>query len=116
MLAKNQDENKKPSKKLNKNPQIKDRLPSHFQSDTQHVVHHQKSTPYNDIDENPEKTRKKVLARAYSFSMEPPLYEHFRTLCIERGVNSSACVRNLIMLQMKSWRLGEHDETLGDED
>jgi len=115
MLAKDQDGNKKPKRKAKK-PQYAADLPHHRQHDNKHVKIHMASEPYNDVGDTVEQTRKKVKARAYSFSMEPPLYEHFRTLCIERGVNSSACVRNLIMLQMKSWRLGDHDESLAEED
>ncbi len=113
MLAKNQGD-EQPQKK--KRPLIQDKLPAHMQKDTKHKGKRVTDAPYRDIEDTEAKTRKKVLARAYSFSMEKPLYDRFRTLCIERGVNSSACVRNLIMLQMKAWIQGDHDETLTEED
>jgi len=113
MLAKDQG-SEQPKKK--KRPLIQDKLPAHMQKDSRHKGNRLADVPYKDIEDTEQATRKKVLARAYSFSMEKPLYDRFRTLCIERGVNSSACVRNLIMLQMKAWIQGDHDETLIDED
>lgn len=46
---------------------------------------------------------KKVSMRPHSFSMEPGLYHEFMRLTRERGLNGSAVIRRLMMMQMKAW-------------
>lgn len=98
-----------------KYPQIREKMGSAMQG-AEPKGYEAKNIPLAPTAKSEKATRKTIKARAYSFSMEPPLYTNFIDMCRERNVNASACVRNLMLLQMKAWRTGEHDESLREID
>ena len=49
----------------------------------------------------------KSKVRPYSFSMETPLYKKFMSMCRERGINASALIRRMMMIQMRDWATGD---------
>ena len=64
--------------------------------------------------EQPKRRRGERKVSPHSFSLDPKLYKMFHSSCKERGINMSAWLRNAMVRQMKTWRLGEHDEYLMD--